>query len=81
MILYFRKCCRLVNDNYVDETFNGNDWKKLKEEYSQRLVQGADEKKLTGKMLSLLGDKYSRLLDKAFYESLWKYDAIGGMLI
>jgi hypothetical protein len=25
----------------------------------------------------LLGDKYTRLLDKQIFESLWKYDAIG----
>lgn len=24
-----------------------------------------------------LGDKYTRLLDQKFFESLWKYDAIG----
>jgi C-terminal processing protease CtpA/Prc len=42
-----------------------------------KLRSGADEHKLTEKLVSKLGDKYTRILDKATYESLWKYDAIG----
>lgn len=71
----------IVNENYVDSTFNGNDWSKIKEDYSSKVNDGADERKLTVKMLSKLGDKYSRLLDKSYFESLWKYDAIGIGLI
>ena len=30
----------------------------------------------------MLGDKYTRLLDKAYFQSLFKYDAIGvGLLL
>ncbi|KAJ1424138.1 ClpP/crotonase-like domain-containing protein [Ochromonadaceae sp. CCMP2298] len=67
----------IVNENFFDPTYNKNDWSKVREDYQKRLDSGADEDKLTKKMLSLLGDKYTRLLDKQFFESLWKYDAIG----
>jgi Tricorn protease C1 domain len=72
----------IVNDNFVDSTYNHNDWAKVKKDYTQRIVAGANEQELTKKMLSLLDDKYTRLLDKEYFESLWKYDAIGvGLLL
>ena len=67
----------IVNDNFFDPTYNKNDWSKIKEDYFGRVEQGANEQELTKKMLSLLNDKYSRLLDQHTYEGLWKYDAIG----
>ena len=67
----------IVNENFVDDTFNGNDWRKIKEDYSDKLARGADEHALLQKMLSLLGDKYTRLVEKSTFEGLWKYDAIG----
>eukprot|EP01041_Mallomonas_annulata_P010940 gene10940-22838_t len=70
----------LVNENFVDSTYNGNDWNQIKEEYTKKLNSG-NEQELTKKMLSKLGDKYTRLIDKKYFESLWKYDAIGIGLI
>lgn len=67
----------LVNENYVDPSYNNNDWNKVKDDYFDRVKRGADERELTKKMMSLLGDKYSRFLDKKVFEGLWKYDAIG----
>ena len=67
----------VVNENFVDKTFNGNDWNNVKKDYTEKLSQGANEVELTKKMVALLGDKYTRLLDKAYFESIWKYDAIG----
>ena len=74
---FFDEVWNNVNDNFFDGTYNNNDWKKLKLDYENRLKSGADEHKLTEAMLKKLGDKYTRLLDKKTYESLWKYDAIG----
>ena len=72
----------IVNENFIDSAYNGNDWKKIKTDYMNRIKLGADETELTKKMLSLLDDKYTRLLDKKYFESLWKYDALGvGLLL
>ena len=74
---FFNEVWNNVNENFFDGTYNNNDWIKLKKDYENRLKNGADEHKLTEAMLKKLGDKYTRLLDKKTYESLWKYDAIG----
>ena len=73
----FNEVWGIVNENFVDNTYNGHDWKKTKDDYIKQLERGADEHDVTKKMLELLGDKYTRLLDKAYFESIWKYDAIG----
>ena len=73
----FNEVWAVVHDNFVDKTYNGNDWDEIKKEYGEKLSQGASEVEITKKMLGLLGDKYTRLLDKAYFESIWKYDAIG----
>ena len=73
----FNEVWGIVDENFVDNTYNGHDWKKTKDEYLKQLERGADEHDVTKKMLELLGDKYTRLLDKAYFESIWKYDAIG----
>jgi len=73
----FDEVWSLANENFFDETFNGENWGKVKEDYISKLAQGADEEMLTKKLLGTLGDKYTRLLDKDMFESLWKYDAIG----
>jgi len=77
----FDEVWKIVDENYVDPSFNGIDWREIKEDYSKKISSGADELELTKKMLSKLGDKYSRILDKQYFESLWKYDAIGIGLI
>jgi carboxyl-terminal processing protease len=73
----FHEVYNIVDENFFDGTYNGNDWARVKVDYEGKLSSGADEHKLTEKLLSKLGDKYTRILDKATYESLWKYDAIG----
>ena len=72
----------IVNENFIDSTYNGNDWNEVKTDYLKRIRLGADEMELTKRMLNLLDDKYTRLLDKKYFESLWKYDALGvGLLL
>lgn len=73
----FNEVWNIVNTNYYDSTYNNNNWDNIKKDNIKLLVNGNDEEKVTQKMLSVLGDKYSRLLSKQLYESLWKYDAIG----
>ena len=73
----FDEIWKIVNDNYVDDTFNGQDWEEIKRINDEKLEDGADEKALVKKVLGSLGDKYTRFMDKSSYEALWKYDAIG----
>jgi carboxyl-terminal processing protease len=73
----FNEVWSIVQENFVDSTYNNHDWNEIKKEYTSRLERGADEHELTKKMLELLGDKYTRLLDRAYFESIWKFDAIG----
>jgi carboxyl-terminal processing protease len=75
--LFFDEVWHIVNNNFFDESFNGNDWNKIYHDYEAKLASGADEHLLAEKMIKKLGDKYTRILDKATYEGLWKYDAIG----
>ena len=73
----FSEVWKITNDNFFDSSHNNIDWVKTRNEYTQRLESGADEHELTKNLVQLLGDKYSRLLDKSVFEGLWKYDAIG----
>jgi len=73
----FDEVFSIVKDNFFDNTYNGNNIERLRVDYDTRLKQGAEETELTKNFLSLLGDKYTRLLDKEYFQSLWKYDAIG----
>lgn len=73
----FNEVWNIVNTNYYDSTYNNNNWDTIRKDNIKLLLNGNDEEKVTQKMLSVLGDKYSRLLSKQLYESLWKYDAIG----
>ena len=73
----FNEVWNIVNTNYYDSTYNNNNWENIKKDNIELLLNGNNEEKVTQKMLSVLGDKYSRLLSKQLYESLWKYDAIG----
>lgn len=68
---------QLVSDNFYDDSFNGNNWDLIKINYEKSLMKGVDESSLIKDMIAKLGDKYTRLLDKSTFESLWKYDAIG----
>lgn len=73
----FAEVWKNVNDNFFDESYNNHDWKKVKDDYEQKMKNGGDDHELAVSALSLLGDKYTRLLDKEKYQSLFKYDAIG----
>ena len=73
----FKEVWQNVNENFFDGTYNDNDWNSVKEKNLKKLADGADERKIIEKTLGLLGDKYTRILDKQYFEALFKYDAIG----
>ena len=73
----FNEVWKITNENFYDSSHNNIDWMNIRNDYISRLESGADEHELTKKLVQLLGDKYTRLLDKSVFESLWKYDAIG----
>ena len=73
---------KVIDDYYLDSSYNNNDWKLVQKEYTEKALLGGDESMLIKKMVGLLGDKYTRLLDKQYFRSLFKYDAIGiGLLL
>lgn len=68
-----------VNKYYIDRSFHGLDWAKVKQIYRARLQnnKNIDEMKLAREMVQSLGDKYTRLLDTQQYAAIQKYDLIG----
>lgn len=74
----------LVNKYYLDNTHNGQDWDNVRDTFESRLKLGDDGSydddeamKLANTMVKILGDKYSRILDKEGYARIQKYDLIG----
>ena len=73
----FEEVWKNVKENFYDDTYNKQDWDKLKNDYYNKMKIGGDDHVLAQNALNLLNDKYTRLVDKERYQSLWKYDAIG----
>lgn len=76
----FKEVWNIINDNYYDDTFNGqgqSSWMRQRDTYLNTINKGGDEKASIIELIGKLGDKYSRILDKEKFESIWKYDAIG----
>ena len=62
---------RVVDEAYVDRTFNGKDWFKLRQELVKRDFKSDEELFVALKsMLSNLGDPYTRYLPPAQYSAL-----------
>ncbi len=60
-----------INNDYVDGTFNGQDWRKVREEYLAKPVTAPEEvNELVRDMLKLLGDPYTRFLSVKQFKSL-----------
>jgi len=71
---------QLADKYYLDRNFNNQNWKNVREKYVAQLGTSQDEgleMKLASEMVSTLGDKYSRVLDKKAYSDIQKYDLIG----
>lgn len=73
----FEEVWSSVDENFYSDTFNEDEWKKIKKDYEAKVQRGGDESALAREIVSKLGDKYTRLVDKKQFEALYKYDAIG----
>jgi carboxyl-terminal processing protease len=63
---------RAVDENYNDRTFNNQDWFKLRKELVKKEYDTDEEVySAISKMLSKLGDKYTRFLPPAAYNALF----------
>ena len=58
----------LVKKDYVDQTFNNQDWNIWKNRYKDKLETLADAHKAVETMLASLGDRYTRFLSKRDFE-------------
>lgn len=66
----------LINDDYYDGTFNGQDWSRWKHKYDGKLKNSEDAHKAVETMLASLGDRYTRFLDcDAFADERSQIDA------
>jgi carboxyl-terminal processing protease len=66
----------LINDDFYDGTFNGQDWKRWKHKYDGKLKNSDDAHKAVETMLASLGDRYTRFLDRdAFDDERSQIDA------
>lgn len=63
---------RLVDNSFLDRTFNGQDWFGLRQTYvTNTKYKDMDEARTAiDKMISTLGDKYTRYLPPAKYQSI-----------
>ena len=70
----------LIDKYYIDRTYGGQDWNQVHEKYKLLSDSAKSDEarfKLTTEMVSLLHDKYSRMLDRDQYSAIQKYDLIG----
>ena len=71
----------LINKYALDQTFHGQDWNEAYIKFSKGLdLSSTDEERImkaTSNLVSSLGDKYSRILDKDAYARIQKFDLIG----
>jgi len=63
---------RLVDNSFLDRTFNGQDWFQLRQQYVQQQKYTSTTQAQTAirDMVSQLGDKYTRYLSPSQYQSL-----------
>jgi carboxyl-terminal processing protease len=62
---------RAVDDIFIDRSFNGQDWYKLRQEVVQKDYKSEEQVyKALQDMLAQLGDKYTRYLTPAQYDAL-----------
>lgn len=62
---------KIVDEEYVDGTFNGQDWKAVRQDYLNRSYASQEEAYQTvQEMLSVLGDSYTRFIDPQEFKSM-----------
>ncbi|MBI3591474.1 MAG: S41 family peptidase [Candidatus Melainabacteria bacterium] len=66
--ILYQKVWELIKKDYVDQTFNGQDWSIWKERYKGKLKDLDDAHKAIETMLASLGDRYTRFLSKKDFD-------------
>ena len=66
--ILYQKVWELIKKDYVDQTFNGQDWSIWKERYQGKLKDSDDAHKAIETMLASLGDRYTRFLNKKDFD-------------
>ena len=66
--ILYGKVWELIKKDYLDQTFNGQDWDIWKERYKGKLKTSEDAHKAIETMLASLGDRYTRFLSKKDFE-------------
>lgn len=62
---------RLIDNSYLDRTFNGQDWFKVRQDMVKKKYKSMDEARSEiSKMVGNLGDKYTRYLPPSKYQSI-----------
>jgi carboxyl-terminal processing protease len=70
---------RVTDSTFLDRTFNGQDWFKIRQDMVKRKYKSMDEARgAVSEMMSQLGDKYTRYLSPAKYQSM--FDSATGTL-
>jgi carboxyl-terminal processing protease len=70
---------RVTDSTFLDRTFNGQDWFKIRQDLVKRKYKSMDEaQNAVSEMMSKLGDKYTRYLSPAKYQSM--FDSATGTL-
>ena len=64
----YQKVWELIKKDYVDQTFNGQDWSIWENRYKGKLKTLADAHKAIETMLVSLGDRYTRFLSKKDFD-------------
>jgi carboxyl-terminal processing protease len=57
----------LINKQFYDPTFNGQDWSRWEHRYDGKLNTTDDEQKAIDTMLASLGDRFTRFLNKGAF--------------
>ena len=64
----YQRVWELIKSEYVDQTFNNQDWNIWKDRYKGKLKTVDDAYKAIETMLASLGDRYTRFLNKKDFE-------------
>lgn len=66
--MLYQKVWELIKKDFVDQSFNGQDWTIWKDRYNGKLKTLDDAHKAIETMLTSLGDRYTRFLSKKEFD-------------
>jgi len=74
--LIYRRVWKLIDEDFYDGSYNGQNWERWEHKYDGRLKTLDDAHKAVETMLASLGDRYTRFLDRdAFDDEKQQIDA------